>query len=491
MRVIDLHDVTVRFGTRGEPELDAVSLQVAAGEHVVVAGPLGAGASTLLRLLNGVVPHLVAATVTGRIRVAGLDPLTLPVYAMAGHVGMVLDDPGLTATQGTVAEEVAFGLESLGIPAGAMRPRVATALHDVGLDGLDDRDPATLSGGEQQRLALASVLAMEPSLLVLDEPATNLDPAGAAALLAILRRLCVGRGVTVIRADRDACGATSGATRVVRLAAGRIAADGPPDPDAALGLPAPLGPRSPTGHVVLAVSDVSLTYPGAATPALDGISLEVRAGEVLGMTGPNGSGKSTLARLATGLTQPDAGTVVVGGLDTRVRRPARERAAAAGLVFQDPRHQLLAATVREELALGLRALRTPEPEISRRTALIAERFGLGPLLDRHPLRLGRATRKVVAVAAIRAMAPQLLVLDEPTIGADDALRLLIAQEIVDAAGEGTGVLVLSHDVRLLALVADRVLVVANGRITASGSPGVLLANSLALAGAEAASAPAL
>ncbi len=462
--MINLDNVSVRFGAQPGAALDGVSLHIAAGEHVAVAGPLGAGASTLLRLLNGVVPHLMPADVAGRIRVAGQDPLGMPVRAMAGLVGLVLDDPGLSATQGTVAEEVAFGLESLGVPRDAMRPRVAAALRDVGLDGFDERDPATLSGGEQQRLAIASELVMNPQILVLDEPATNLDPAGGTALLVILRRLVAERGVTVVRADRDACGGDSGATRTVQLAAGRIVADGAPAAHGDGARPVALRAGAPGGHVVLAMAGVSFTYPGARSPAVSDVSLELHAGEVLGVSGPNGGGKSTLAGLATGVLRSDTGTVRVGGLDTRPRRPSRELAAVAGLVFQDSRHQLLAATVREEIALGLRALRLPAREVEARVGAMMAHFGLSALMDHHPLRLGRAMRKVVTVAAVRAMAPQLLVLDEPTTGADEALRAVIAREIVAAAGEGTAVMVLSHDERLLAMAANLRVVVAGGRV---------------------------
>lgn len=226
--VIAIRGLAFRHALAERDALDGVSLEIRAGEYVGVLGPDGAGKTTLLLALDGIVPQLVPGELAGSLRVGGLDPSTQPVREMARVVGLVFDDPELAASQHTVAEEVAFGLENLGVAEAEMGPRIADALRAVGLDGLEERSPLTLSGGELQRLAIAAVLAMRPPILVLDEPSSNLDPAGRRAVFDILRRLNREHGITVVVADQDVESLARDATRIVVLDAGRVVADGTP-----------------------------------------------------------------------------------------------------------------------------------------------------------------------------------------------------------------------------------------------------------------------
>ncbi len=225
---ISIRDLTVHYPGSPGAALTGITLDVAPGELVGVIGLTGAGKSTLLRCLNGVVPHLAPAMVSGRMRVTGLDPLAERVGMMAGRVGLVLDDPDSQISQATVAEEVALGLESLAVPWPEMVTRVDAALESVGLAGFGERSPVTLSGGEQQRLVIACAVAMRPSILVMDEPAANLDPAGATAVFDLARRLGRDEGRTVLIADHDVERLASYADRIVALDRGRIVADGSP-----------------------------------------------------------------------------------------------------------------------------------------------------------------------------------------------------------------------------------------------------------------------
>ena len=225
--IISLADVRVTYAGADQPALDGIDLDVAAGESVGVMGLTGAGKTTLALCLNGVVPQMLPATVTGRAVVAGHHPATTPVREMARTVGMIFDNPEYQLSQATVAEEVAFGLESLGVAPEAMPDRIAEALAAVGLDGLDDRSPYALSGGQQQRLAIAAVLVMDPQILVMDEPTSNLDPTGTADVFDIVRTLNRQQGMTVVVADHDVETLAAHVDRIVVLDGGRIAADGP------------------------------------------------------------------------------------------------------------------------------------------------------------------------------------------------------------------------------------------------------------------------
>ena len=536
-----LHPVVVlrSFGFRHvgaeRAAIEDVTLEVGAGEYLGVLGAAGSGATTLLTALDGVVPQLVRGVTAGSIEVLGRDPRVVPVREWARQIGLVFDDPTLAATQATVADEVAFGLENLSVPPADMDMRIAMALASVGLSGLEARVPSTLSGGEQQRLSIACALAMGPSVLVLDGPSANLDPAGRRAVFGILRRLNREHGVTVIVADEDVEALAADATRVVVLLAGRLVASGTPDAvlgapstlagvgvwstDAAvlaeaLGMSAPVptsvervargllvadaltlgrdalpsarpdAPVSPVAPVPpgVVVRDVTFTYPGAPGPAVAGVSLTVAAGEVVGIVGANGSGKTTLGRLINGLLRPASGLISVDGMDT-VSHPVRTLAAHVGSVFQDPAHQLFASTVADELALGPRAIGLSEVRIGERVREVAEALELGEVLGRHPLRLGRAERKLVALGAVLAMGPRVLIIDEPTTGADARLSRIIETQVRAAAAAGCAVLVASHDMAFLGRVAGRLVVMDSGRVLADAPTRRVFADATLLAAA--------
>ena len=225
--IISLADLTVTFAGSDRPALRGIDLDVAPGEWVGIMGLNGAGKTTLGLCLNGVIPQLLPATISGRALVGGRDPATTPVREMARTVGVVLDNPEYQLSQATVAEEVAFGLENLAVAPGSMPARIAAALEAVGLAGLEERSPFALSGGQQQRLAIASVLVMEPAILVMDEPTSNLDPVGTAEVFEIVRRLNRERGMTVVIAEHDVEALAAHVDRLVVLTQGRVAFQGP------------------------------------------------------------------------------------------------------------------------------------------------------------------------------------------------------------------------------------------------------------------------
>jgi energy-coupling factor transport system ATP-binding protein len=539
--VIALEGFGFRHVGAARSALEGVTIDVRLGEYVAVLGATGAGVTTLLTAINGVVPQLVRGEAAGSIAVLGRDPRVIPVREWARHVGVVFDDPSLAATQATVADEVAFGLENLGVAPAEMDLRISRALSSVGLAGFEPRVPSTLSGGELQRLSIACALVTGPSILVLDEPSANLDPAGRRAVFAILRRLNREHGVTLLVADADVEALAAHATRVLVLHEGRVVADGSPDvvlgspsvlarvgarsTDAAnlaeaLGMPSPVptsadrvarglarrergtvhgatgsahmpvpgglpGPGDQSTPLV-AVLGVTFGYPGAAGPAVAGVTLTAAGGEVVGIVGANGSGKTTLGRLVNGLLRPALGRVTVDGMDTAAH-PVRTLAAHVGSVFQDSAHQLFARTVADELALGPRAIGMSEARIGERVREIAEALELGDVLGRHPLRLGRAERKLVALGAVLAMGPRVLVLDEPTTGTDARLAGIVEAQVRAAAKAGCAVLIASHDMAFLGRVAGRLVVMEAGRVVADAPARSVFADAplLAVAGLEA------
>jgi energy-coupling factor transport system ATP-binding protein len=417
----------LRFAyAHGEPVLDGVELDIADGEHVALLGPSGSGKSTLLRALAGLVPHFHGGTFAGSVVVGGADTREARPSGLAGTVATVFQDPEDQIVMARVANEVAFGLENIGADPGEIWPRVEEALAVVGAGHLVDRATAELSGGELQRVALASALALRPRLLLLDEPTSQLDPAAADAFFDMVERLPCAVVVSEQRPARP----LAHVARVLFMEEGRIVLDAPRDEALEwLAEHRPLYlPHEP--DVVCRARGVSFSY--GDTRVLDRARLEVRRGEVVALTGPNGAGKTTLALIACGLLEADSGTV--------------EHARAAYLA-QDPGRHVVTERVLDEVALGAPV------ERARRTL---GDLGLAALADRHPRDLSSGERERLALACVLATEPELLVLDEPTRGVDPERKAELAR-LLRGEAPRRGTLVVTHDLAWAAEVADRVV----------------------------------
>ncbi|HKI91791.1 MAG TPA: ATP-binding cassette domain-containing protein [Gaiellaceae bacterium] len=451
------------------PALEDVSLQVEPGEVVLLLGASGSGKSTLLRALAGLVPWFHGGRFAGRVEVAGLDTRSARPADLAGSVATVFQDPEDQVVLAGVAAEVAFGLENLGVAPAAILPRAHAALAAVGIEALAERPTTELSGGELQRVCLASALALDPELLLLDEPTSQLDPAAAQAFL---ERALGGRAAVVLSEQRPAT-ALRYADRVVFLERGRILLDAsrddalewlaaerpawtepsntlslaetcrsetmlvssihgdvqgnrvvPHEPSNTLSLDRK-GPR----ETVCRVERVRFAYDGR--PVLDGASLELRRGEVVALTGPNGSGKTTLAKLAAGLLEPQAGHV--------------ERAGRAAFLLQDPGRYLVRERALDEVALG---------HGRERARHVLAEVGLDGVETRHPRDLSSGERERLALATVLVTDPDLLVLDEPTRGVDPERKAELAA-LLRAQAHRRATLVVTHDRLFAAAVADR------------------------------------
>jgi len=484
--VVDVHDLRVRYPRWSRPALDGLNLHLHAGETLLLLGPSGGGKTTLLLTLTGLIPHDVFAHVQGRVHVGGADPTREPPGAMATRIGLMFQDPEAGFAMLVVEDEVAFGLENLRVPPAAMPPRITAALRAVGMEAYRHRRLDSLSGGQQQRVALAALLAMEPPILALDEPTAHLDPRATAAFYRTLAALRGQRSVLLVehRVDR----ALAVADRVVLLDEhGRVLAQGPPyatlrrHRDAALAaglwLPEDLDPRAGwraehSGPLrvdppAVALERVSFAYPRGPR-VLHDVTLRVPQGDFLALVGPNGAGKTTLARLMLHLgLQPTAGRVRLFGDPVENLQPG-EITARAGFVFQNPEHQFVTERVDEEIAYSLRARGWPEAEVQARVQALLRRFGLEAHAARNPFRLSQGQKRRLSVATMLAVAPRLLILDEPTFGQDRNTAYALMDLLLDLNHEGVTVVMITHDERLVRQYARHVAVLEGGRLVWHG-----------------------
>ncbi|MGE5601658.1 MAG: ABC transporter ATP-binding protein, partial [Nitrososphaerales archaeon] len=529
--------------------LNGVNFDVHPGEFVALLGRVGAGKTTLCLALDGLAPHATGGVFRGHVTVGGLDTRHSTVPALSQIVGLVFQDPETQLTQMRVEDEVAFGPENLGLPRDEIAARVDWALDAIGLAGYRDRNPAFLSGGEKQRVAIAATLAMRPQVLVLDEPTANLDPGGKAAVFSVLLRLAEERAITILLATQDVERVQRYARRALVLHQGRIALDGPPAEIferetelRAWGIGVPqivelahrLGQRrrrsyhfasvaravselrgelhrrppmpahadpaerpfTPAGTAMaqldqgqILIDHLAFTYDDG-TPALRDISLSIPAGQFLALAGPNGSGKTTLAKHLNGLLKPWGGRVLVAGQDTRPLRVA-QLARTVGYVFQNPDHQIFAATVREEIAFGLRLQGLTQDDVARRVDQALDNSGLSELAELPPATLGSGQRRLVTLMAVLAARPAILVLDEPTGGLDWRTRQDFMERVAAFNRAGGTVILITHDVRIISEYPSRAIVLRLGRILFDGSPAALFAARNVLAAARLTVPPAV
>jgi energy-coupling factor transport system ATP-binding protein len=410
------------------PALEDVSLELGRSEVVALLGPSGSGKSTLLRALSGLVPHFHGGRFSGRVVVAGLDTRSARPARLAGTVATVFQDPEDQVVMTIAANEVAFGLENLGVAPEEIWPRVERALASVDALHLWGRKTVELSGGELQRVCLASALALEPELLLLDEPTSQLDPDAAVLFLAAVDRL----GAAVVLSEHRVARALELATRVLFVDGGRVVLDaeregalawlGSNRPAWAGGACVPVT-HAPLSELALSLRGISFGY-REALPVLDSVDLDVRRGEIVALEGPNGSGKTTLARIAAGLLEAQAGTVEAPG--------------RVGYLSQDPGRYLAKETALEEVALAVNG-----DEQRAREAL--DRVGLGWAARRHPRDLSSGERERLALAAVAVAEPDVLILDEPTRGVDPEWKAALGRWLEQYTAAGRAVVVATHD----------------------------------------------
>ena len=514
---LDYQGLSFQYEGATRRSVEGLNLSVEPGEWLLVCGASGSGKTTLVRAAIGLVPHFYAGTMDGHVSVGGLDTRSHPVYELFRKAALVFQNPEAQLFNSSVENEIAYTLEPLGLSRSEMRKRIAVRSEDAGIGHLLARSPHSLSGGEQQRVAVAAALALQPPMLILDEPFAHLDGESAEQLRAGLTRIRID-GTTVMVVEHRLHGLVANANRIALLHQGKLAlCDAPRAALAsvveAYGVRLPFAARlfrergwdfvpldaseaaewiERTGLLidwtpvapdavarpakdagaepVLAIDAVAFAH--ERMPILTNVTFQVGQGETVALLGRNGAGKTTLLKMLIGLNRPQRGRIVVGGLDAGRESPA-SLARQVGLVFQNANNQLFMPSVREELEIGARRLKVFDASWQSE---VVSMLGLESVLERTPFRLSEGEKKRVAIASVLAMRPALIALDEPTVGQDETTRRALIVLLRRLLERGHTVLVATHDLEFAEAVARRWLVLADGQVIADAEPDAIMAD---------------
>jgi energy-coupling factor transporter ATP-binding protein EcfA2 len=519
--LIRLREFSFTYNGADRPALRNINLTIEDGQFVLLTGASGSGKSTLCRCFNGLVPHFYGGKISGRAEVQGLDILEHPPRELATKVGMVFQDPENQLVTSDVEREIAFGLENLGYPKNLIARRIEEALDTAGIAHLRFARHQELSGGEKQKVAIASVLALHPEVLVLDEPTSELDPQSAEEVLRLLERLNDELGLTVILIEQRLDRVAHLVDRMLVMGGGQIIADGTPREvmggeieGLGIGLPPVIrlmrrlrGRDLPLNGLPLTVKDARLQLQKAlqnvkaaefadggakAAPVLNidklwfaygeravlrNIDLNIGRGEFIAIMGRNASGKTTLVKQLNGLLKPTRGKVRLDGVDTR-KSTAAELSRRVGYVFQNPNDHLFADTVEDEIAFSLSNRGAEEAEIAEAVEKMLDEFELGRYRKSYPRNLSGGEKQRVALASVLVTEPEVIVLDEPTRGMDYVLKKKLINYLDGYRRRGNTVIMVSHDVETIAECADRVVLLSEGRVVVEGSKREVLSKAL-------------
>ena len=469
--LIEVENVRYRY-SGGQWVLRDVDFSIDEGEYVAICGTNGSGKSTIGYLFNGLIPHFFDGELRGRVTVGGIDTRTRPVSDLFSAVGLVLQNADAQLFNGSVENEIAFGLESLGLSAAEIDRRLLETAGALGIEHLLLRSPMSLSGGEKRLAAIASVVCLEPKIVLLDEPFANLDLAGVERVREVLKTLHRnGRTVVVIEQRMD--GFLDDITRCLILENGRVRHDTGRKLARTLiseeKLIPSYPPRKPNSRI--SGAPVILEARGLSCRAgrkqiLENIDFKIRQGETVALVSQTGAGKTTLIRHLNGLAKPTRGEIRFEG-EPVGKKPPSQMAWDVGLSFQNPNDQFFKNQVRDELEVGLKR---PGDRDDGWIEKLCDLFGLTGLLDRTPHQLSEGEKKRVALASILAMKPKLLVLDEPTVGQDGPAREKLASLLLALEDQGFTSLIVTHDMDFARAAAHRWLVLENGTLNINSTP---------------------
>ena len=490
---LTIEGLAFRYHSRTELAIQDIALTLTPGELLLIAGASGCGKTTLIRCINGLIPRTYRGDVAGRILLHGQDAGQMTMAALSQTVGTVLQDPERQILGSFVVNEVAFGLENLAVPRAEILQRVDETLDYLGILHLRNRETFYLSGGEKQKVALAGVLAMRPSILLLDEPLASLDPVSAQEALGLFRRLA-DEGVSIILIEHRVEDVLSiHPDRVLFMQEGQITYYGAPEGLAEvvdyrrIKMPAPIviqraandppptfepAIQSNGREPLVTFEDVSFAYTDDGPTIIHEVNLTIHRGDVIALLGPNGAGKTTLVKHAIGLLKPRRGQVLVQGQSTQDMSVA-QIAHTLGYVFQSPSHMLFAPTVREELAFGPQNLGYEQAAIEKSVLEAIETVNLGGLEDYPPLALSFGQQKRVSIASILALQSKILVMDEPTAGQDYWNYMTFMDSILQMPGF-EAIFFITHDLDLAICYASRIILMHEGRIAGNGPPDKVL-----------------
>jgi len=486
-------NLSFRYRDRPGAAIHNLTFTANPGEVLLIAGASGCGKTTLVRCINGLIPRSYKGEMSGKILVFGEEVKDWKLSQISQKIGTVLQDPERQILGTKVVNEVAFGLENLGMPRAEIYSRVDEALNFLKIPHLRNRETFNLSGGEKQKVALAGVLAMRPSIVLLDEPLASLDPASAQDTLDAVR-LLADQGLSILMVEHRVedvmrihpervmfmsegeiryLGDMAGLSKVVNYREVKLPAEDiverakrDPAPVEIKVLPGVTSSQS-DGEALVRFEDVAFGYE-SGVEILHGINLQINRGDVIAVLGPNGAGKTTFVKHAIGLLKPKSGKVFVGGRDTREASVA-EIASMLGYVFQSPSHMLFAPTVREELAFGPTNMKHTKEQIELEVKESLKTVNLSDKENDPPLALSFGQQKRVSIAAILAMRSRILVMDEPTAGQDYQNYMNFMDSILQMPGF-EAIMFITHDVDLALIYANRVLIISDGKLIADGKP---------------------
>jgi len=488
-----IDNLSFRYRDRQGAAIHNISFEAKPGEVLLIAGASGCGKTTLVRCINGLIPRSYKGEMSGKVLVFGEEVKDWKLSQISQKIGTVLQDPERQILGTKVVNEVAFGLENLGMPRAEIYSRVDEALNFLKIPHLRNRETFNLSGGEKQKVALAGVLAMRPSIILLDEPLASLDPASAQDTLDAVR-LLADQGLSVLMVEHRVedvlrikpervmfmsegeiryLGDVAGLSKVVNYREVKLPAEDiverakhDPAPVEINVLPG-VTSLQPESEALVRFENVAFGYE-SEVEILHGINLQINRGDVIAVLGPNGAGKTTFVKHAIGLLKPKSGKVFVGGRDTTEASVA-EIASMLGYVFQSPSHMLFAPTVREELAFGPTNMKHTKEQIELEVKEALKIVNLSDKEQDPPLALSFGQQKRVSIAAILAMRSRILVMDEPTAGQDYQNYMNFMDSILQMPAF-EAIMFITHDVDLAAIYANRVLIISDGRLIADGKP---------------------
>ena len=513
---IQFKNVTFHYAGSEKPALKDINLEIKSGEILLITGPVGSGKTTLCSCINGLIPHYHEGDLQGDVTVETYNTRNVRVGGLASLVGMVFQDPESQLVTNSVADEVAFGPENLGVPREEIIKRVEEALRATRMSGYEEREPHSLSGGEQQACVIAATYAMQPEIYVMDEPLANLDPAGRAQVLDLVVKMARQRGKILIIVEHALEEIMPLVERVIVMDQGRIVRDGSVEQVLAAGdikgvfmrpsivrlaeiirigsfplqpedlareihsqyKPAQLkkrvGLERSNGHKepIIELQNVTYCYE-SGMDALYDVSLSIKEGEFVALMGRNGSGKTTLVSHLIALLQPNRGKVIVAGQDTSVT-PTHVLACDVGFCFQNPNHQIVSFNVRDEMTFGLKAHNIDPSEYETRIKEALKIVNMQNFLEAEIFDLGKGQKQRIALASVLTLRPKILLVDEPTTGQDPEMSIDIFEIIKKLNQGGTTVIAITHNVDLAAQYATRAIVLNRGRISFDGAISELL-----------------
>lgn len=480
---IQIENLSFTYPSRPTPTINCINAEISAGDFVLLTGPTGCGKTTLLRTMNGLIPHSSAGTLSGSVTVNGQNVSDQSLSKTCQQVGLLFQNPENQLFCTHIQDEIAFGLENVALPSDTIRERISQALNQVGLKGFEDRLITELSGGEKQRVALASIISMQPKILLLDEPTSHLDPRSTRDILNIIKQMNKDMGITVVTATHRVKEIAPLCNRVWLMQEGKLCLDLPRtvafkniEPFKELGVEIPnvdstthynnqkLNDAPKLDNQLLSLRDVHYQYPDSNRDAVSEINCDISGREIIAIMGANGSGKTTLLHLMGGILKSTRGEVIIEK-KTAKKLKLNHLAGKVGIVFQDPDLILQSDSVKDEIAFGPKNCKIKNDILQSTINDVLKKFMLSDISNESPHSLSRGQRQRVAVAATFSLHPSIFLLDEPTTGQDAKHLNQLMQELCrEIRKESNTLIFATHNIELMEKYADRVMLLSDGKL---------------------------